>query len=174
MTFAPSNSVCIEPASESDLPSISRLAAEIWRACYPGIITDEQIEYMLSWMYSPDTLCDEFRFQGIRYDRLTVSGELSGFASYGPTGETGVMKLHKLYLLPAMQRHGLGTLLLQHCEREVCKLGARRLILNVNKRNTKAISVYQRNGFRISDSVVADIGGGFVMDDHIMAKELIP
>jgi hypothetical protein len=42
----------------------------------------------------------------------------------------------------------------------------------VNKRNTRAIAAYQRNGFVTADSVVTDIGGGFVMDDYIMAKEL--
>jgi ribosomal protein S18 acetylase RimI-like enzyme len=63
-------------------------------------------------------------------------------------------------------------LLLQHCEREVRKLGARRLILCVNKRNAGASKAYQRNGFEIAGSVVTDIGDGFVMDDFIMAKEL--
>ncbi|HEX7470237.1 MAG TPA: GNAT family N-acetyltransferase, partial [Verrucomicrobiae bacterium] len=83
-------------------------------------------------------------------------------------------KLHKLYLLPETHGRGLGSLLLQHCEREAGKLGARRLMLAVNKRNAKAIAAYQRNGFAVADSVVTDIGGGFVMDDYIMAKDLIP
>jgi GNAT superfamily N-acetyltransferase len=82
------------------------------------------------------------------------------------------MKLHKLYLLPEMHGHGLGSRLLQHVEREVRAGGARRLILSVNKRNTKAITAYQRNGFVIAESVVTDIGNGFVMDDYVMAKEL--
>ena len=44
--------------------------------------------------------------------------------------------------------------------------------ISVNKRNARAIAAYQRNGFVIADSVVTDIGSGFVMDDYIMAKEL--
>jgi RimJ/RimL family protein N-acetyltransferase len=62
--------------------------------------------------------------------------------------------------------------LLQHCGREVRAAGAHRLILYVNKRNAKAIAAYQRNGFVIAESVVTDIGGGFVMDDYVMAKNL--
>jgi ribosomal protein S18 acetylase RimI-like enzyme len=62
---------------------------------------------------------------------------------------------------------------LQHCEREIRKSGARRLILSVNKRNARAIAAYQRNGFVIAESVVTDIGGGFVMDDYVMAKKLV-
>jgi len=82
------------------------------------------------------------------------------------------MKLYKLYLLPEMHGRGLGSRLLQHVEREVWAGAGRRLILSVNKRNTKAITAYKRNGFAIVESVVTDIGGGFVMDDYVMAKEL--
>jgi ribosomal protein S18 acetylase RimI-like enzyme len=81
------------------------------------------------------------------------------------------MKLHKLYLLPELHGRGLGSFLMQHCEQEVRAAGAQRLMLSVNKRNTKAIAAYRRNGFAIAESVVTDIGGGFVMDDYVMAKE---
>jgi len=162
----------IVSAAEEHLPSIIELAGVIWRACYPGIISHAQIDYMLARMYALDVLRDEIRSQGIRYDRLLVEDELAGFASYGPTAETGVVKLHKLYLLPELQGHGLGSRLLQHVEREVRAGGAHRLILFVNKRNARAIKAYQRNGFVIAESVVTDIGGGFVMDDYIMAKNL--
>jgi GNAT superfamily N-acetyltransferase len=163
----------IVPAMEEHLPAISELAGVIWRACYPGIITLEQIDYMLARMYALDVLRDEIRSQGIRYDRLLLDGTLVGFASYGPTSEPGVMKLHKLYLLPELQGRGLGSCLLQHVEREVRAGAGRRLILAVNKRNARAITAYKRNGFVIVESVVTDIGGGFVMDDYVMAKDLV-
>ena len=162
----------IVPATEADLPALAELAGVIWRACYPGIITHAQIDYMLARMYALDILRDEIRSQGIRYDCLFVDGNMAGFASYGPASEPGVTKLHKLYLLPKLQGRGWGGRLLQHAEHEVRILGAQRLILAVNKRNTKAIAAYQRNGFVIAESVVTDIGSGFVMDDFVMAKEL--
>jgi GNAT superfamily N-acetyltransferase len=162
----------IVPATEEHLPAIAGLAAVIWRACYPGIITMAQIDYMLAQMYSPDTMRGEIRSLGIRYDRLLVGEKFVGFSSYGPTDQPAVFKLHKLYLLSTWQGRGLGSLLLQHCEREVRKLGAHRLLLSVNKRNVRAIKAYQRNGFEIAGSVVTDIGGGFAMDDHVMAKNL--
>ncbi|MGB7769573.1 MAG: bifunctional aminotransferase class I/II-fold pyridoxal phosphate-dependent enzyme/GNAT family N-acetyltransferase [Verrucomicrobiia bacterium] len=175
----------VAPATEADLSAIAELAGFIWRACYPGIITRAQIDYMLARMYALDTMREEIRAQGIHYDLLLVDGEPSGFASYGPT-EAGTLrrgvriaqravptfKLHKLYLLPELHGRGLGSRLLQHCEQEVRATGARRLILSVNRRNPKAIAAYQRNGFVIAESLVTDIGGGFVMDDYIMAKEL--
>jgi ribosomal protein S18 acetylase RimI-like enzyme len=162
----------IEPAAESDVSAIAALAAVVWRACYPVVISMEQIEYMLPRMYALNTLRQEIRLAGIRYDRLLVGGEFVGFAAYGPTERPGVFKLHKLYLHPEYHGRGLGSLLLRHCEAEVGRRGGRRLMLNVNKNNAKAIAVYQRNGFVIADSVVAEFGGGFVMDDYVMVKEL--
>jgi len=47
------------------------------------------------------------------------------------------------------------------------------LILAVNKGNSNAIAAYRKQGFSIRDSVSVDIGGGFVMDDFIMARSLL-
>jgi ribosomal protein S18 acetylase RimI-like enzyme len=163
---------CIVPATTADIAAISELAAVIWRACYPAIITREQIDYMLAKMYSPEMLRNDLQ-NNVRYERLLVGDEFVGFASFSATEQTDLFKLHKLYLHPDEQGRGLGSLLLKHCENEVRKLGARRLVLNVNKHNAPAIAVYQKNGFAVVKSVVADIGGGFVMDDFIMAKDLI-
>lgn len=162
----------ILPAQEEHLPALAELARVIWRACYPSIISQAQIEYMLDQMYSLDILRDEIHSRGIHFYRLLVDERFVGFASIGPTNAPGVLKLHKLYLLPELHGRGLGSLLLKHCEAEARRLGARRLILAVNKCNSRAIAAYQHNGFKVTESVVTDIGSGFVMDDFIMAKAL--
>jgi GNAT superfamily N-acetyltransferase len=162
----------ILPATETDLPAIARLAGVIWRAHYPGMISNEQIEYMLAKMYALETMKEEIHLRAIRYEQLLVGEELAGFASFGPTEQAKLYKLHKLYLHPSWQSRGMGSLLLSHCEHEAARLGARRLMLTVNKQNAKARAAYKRNGFAITDSIMLDIGGGFVMDDYVMAKEL--
>ena len=162
----------IAPAAEADLDAIAKLAGVIWRACYPGIISPAQIEYMLGRMYGRETLRAEIQSGEIHYDRLLADQRLIGFASYGTTQPAGVFKLHKLYLHPDWHGRGLGSLLLRHVERETRRIGALRLVLSVNKRNARAIASYRRNGFAIAESVVTDIGGGFVMDDYVMAKAL--
>lgn len=172
MNQEPSPTACILPATEADLPAIAHLAGVIWRAVYPTIVTIEQIEFMLARMYALDKLRDEIRAQGIRFYRLIVDGQLMGYSSIGPTGTPGVCKLHKLYLRPELHGRGLGSRLLQHAEAEARGLGATRLILAVNKRNARAIAAYQRNGFTVAESVLTEFGGGFVMDDFIMAKHL--
>jgi diamine N-acetyltransferase len=160
----------IMPATEEHLPEVAALAGVIWRAHYPGIISDEQIEYMLARMYDLQFMRTELS-QGIRYDRMLVGDELAGFASYGPAGEKE-LKLHKVYIHPKHQRCGLGTLLLEHVVKEARREGYSTLVLSVNKANQAAIAAYQKNGFAIREAVVVDIGGGFVMDDFVMRRNL--
>jgi GNAT superfamily N-acetyltransferase len=167
-----SNQAEILPVSLEHLPALADLAGVIWRQHYPGIISHEQIEYMLGKMYALATLRDEILSQGIFFYRLVMEAQMAGFASIGPLSSPDVWKLHKLYLLPGLHSRGLGTFLLNHCEAEARRFGARRLQLAVNKRNLRPLAAYKRNRFVVIESVVTDFGGGYVMDDFILSKEL--
>ena len=154
----------ILPAGPEHVANIARLAGVVWRAHYPGIISGEQIDYMLARMYDLDVLRDEIA-NGVTYLRALEGDELLGFAAYGSSGKK--IKLHKLYVHPAHQRRGIGKALLESVEQQCY---GRTLMLTVNKRNDQAIAAYKKHGFTIRDSVVVDIGGGFVMDDYVMEK----
>jgi ribosomal protein S18 acetylase RimI-like enzyme len=162
--------VIIQPARPENLPDIARLAGVVWRGHYPGIISSDQIEYMLARMYDVNVMREELE-RGIAYDQLLADDELVAFACYGPES-SAEMKLYKLYVHPHQQRHGFGSQLLSHVENISRSRGFTSVCLTVNKRNEKAIAAYRKNGFVIRDSIVVDIGGGFVMDDYVMAKRL--
>ena len=49
----------IRPVTYPDVPAISALAREIWQASYPGIITQEQIDFMLEQRYGHERLYDD-------------------------------------------------------------------------------------------------------------------
>jgi len=168
----PPSQIEILPAAEEHLAAISGLAGVIWRQHYPGIISPEQIDYMLGKMYALEMLREDVRVRRIRFYQLVLDGRMAGFGAIGPLEPPDVWKLYKLYLLPEFHGRGLGSRLLQHCEAEARRFGAQRLRLEVNKRNLRPLAVYQRNGFVVIQSVVTDFGGGFVMDDFLMAKEL--
>ena len=161
----------VVPAATCELPAIAALAGVIWRVNYPGIITREQIEYMLARMYEVGELERQVG-QGTVFLRLLVAEKLIGFAAHSPTNDPTERKLDKLYVHPDRQRHGHGSRLLNYVVEASRALGCATLMLTVNKRNTKAIAAYEKNGFTIRESVVADIGGGFVMDDYVMACRL--
>lgn len=43
----------IAPLAESDIAAVIDLAGVIWRHHYPGIVSMEQIDYMLAQRYTP-------------------------------------------------------------------------------------------------------------------------
>lgn len=164
-------------ATADDIETIRDLADRTWRACYPGIISEAQIDYMLGWMYSPEQIRSEIESGEIRYLLAEMAdaepAEPAGFAAFGPDPEDAAGAfLHKLYVLPERQRLGLGSALLAEVERLARTHGSSRLSLRVNRGNEPAIRAYEKNGFRLSHEVCSDIGGGFVMDDFVMVLDL--
>jgi ribosomal protein S18 acetylase RimI-like enzyme len=84
----------------------------------------------------------------------------------------GEFKLDKLYIHPDVQRQGVGGQLIEHVAARAKKNGYPCVVLAVNKRNDKAIGSYKKYGFAVRESIVDDIGRGFVMDDFVMEKKL--
>lgn len=172
MSSTTESGLVIEPAKREELEAIRALAERIWRRHYPGIISDEQIDYMLGLGYAPRKLEAQITTPGRWLDVARVDGAIVGLANSYLTGVGGEIKLDKLYVLQELQGRGIGSRLIAHVAERGRSLGCSTLILNVNKGNTSAIRAYERNGFRIRDAVVNDIGRGFVMDDYVMAKAL--
>ena len=69
-------------------------------------------------------------------------------AYYCLTDSDGKQELDSLFVLPEFQNRGIGTAILQKCQQE-----SPSLFLYVFKRNYRAISLYQRLGFRITQEV---------------------
>lgn len=164
----------VRPAAAADFPVIAALAGRIWRTCFPGLISPEQIEYMLARRYTPEAM-----HRAVSRDRLTyllgrLNGQAIAFAADGPGGSADEWKLHQLYVDPEWQGVGIGRRLIELVEGRARRLGARELVLTVNKANERARRLYERAGFSLRDAVVTDIGGGFVMDDYVMARPLAP
>lgn len=158
----------IRPATVADIPTIRTLAHKIWHRHYPEIITLEQIEFMLEWMYSAQEL--ERQIQSpIRWELAEHDNVAIGFHSYELEADRRV-KLHKLYIATAHQRCGYGQKMLKYILQNAAQLGATEVWLQVNKRNTAAIAAYQKASFHITKEATFDIGHGFVMDDYLMSK----
>jgi ribosomal protein S18 acetylase RimI-like enzyme len=158
----------IRVAVEADVPLLIDLAQRIWRACYPEIISHEQIEFMLGWMYSEDEIRRQIA-AGVPWKIAELNGSAIGYLSY-QREDDGRVKISKLYVLPEHQRRGYGQEMLTSIFEQARMLGAPAVWLQVNKRNAGAIGAYREAGFKIIDEAVFDIGGGFVMDDYLMAR----
>ncbi len=165
------NQISISPLNTADIDQLINVARRSWHAHYPGIITVEQIDYMLELGYNPAVIKKEICEEGITWLCIMDGETMIGFISAGPYG-VNTVKLHKLYVLSEYHGKGIGAMALAKVEEVAQKAGAHTIVLNVNKRNTKAIRAYERAGWRISEEVVNDIGNGYVMDDFVMAKHI--
>ena len=163
----------LRAATEDDIPLLRSLAERIWRACFPAFISPAQIEYMLDRMYAPEVLRSELR-GGVTWEISLVGDRPVGYLSCAAEADPGALKLGKAYLLPEFQGRGFGRRLIERAREIARKSGAGILRLQVNRGNAPAVRAYGRAGFTVVRSVVSDIGGGFVMDDHIMECPVRP
>ena len=160
----------ISPLRLDEADTVAALAGRVWRAHYPGIIPPAQIEYMLEQRYRP-ILVKQYMARGDAWLAARAGAELVGFAHGHPLGD-GDYKLDKLYVATDLQRHGIGGLLIRAVAERAAALGYARLALRVNRQNQQAIDAYLKHGFTVQTIYLEDIGGGHVMDDYVMTKEL--
>ena len=156
-------------AGPADVPTLRGLAERVWRTSYATMLSRAQIDYMLDLMYAPATIAAEMS-RGVAWTIAELGGEPVGYLAHSFEGLQA--ELHKLYLLPDRQGGGLGQEMLRHARDMATGAGTHVLRLRVNKTNARALRSYERAGFRIVDALVADIGGGFVMDDYVLSLPL--
>ena len=193
--------VHISKASGEDIMCIHDMAQVVFRHTYREILSPEQMEYMMDWMYSPANLQKQLD-EGHVYYIAYRDGKPCGYVSVQPEGiaDDGrqLFHLQKIYVLPSEQGHGLGRALFDRAvthvreavlAREVvhvrevaggcteecvegCVEGCgARIELNVN-RNNPSIGFYHHLGLRILHQGDFHIGNGFYMNDYIMGLEV--
>lgn len=163
----------IRKAGAEDIPSIRAMADVAFRHTYKDILSPDQTEYMMELMYSSDSLSRQMK-QG----HVFFLEDGRGYVSFRPDGHTpdGRPRFHleKLYVLPSFQKKGLGLELFRTIVREASRAagGPFRLELNVN-RNNPALGFYERLGMRRDAQGDFPIGGGYFMNDYIMAMDYL-
>ncbi len=154
-------------ATKSELPIIHQLAHAIWPTAFREILTPQQINYMLEWMYSLPAL--EQQMQAGYHFILYKDKIHKGYCSY--KHEEGYTLLSKIYILPEIQGKGAGKALLKEVIQRTLNKGQKTIQLNVNRYNT-AVSFYKKMGFKITRQEDNDIGNGYFMNDYVMELKL--
>ena len=161
--------IIITRAGLSNRAFIRSVSERTWPSTYGHIISQEQIDFMLDWMYSDASLEKQMNTGCEFYiaSKQNDNGDLDpvGFCSVSP--EDGAHKLNKLYVLPAAQGTGAGKALLNKAIDVAKAAGSTSLFLQVNKQNT-AYTFYLKKGFIKELEFKFDIGNGFYMDDYVM------
>lgn len=163
----------IRDATTQDIALIHTLAWKVFPQTYEGILSREQTEYMMEWMYSEASLARQMGQEGhVYFIAEDAGGQAVGYVSVRPDGD-GIYHLEKIYVLPEVQKHHVGSLLFRRVVDYVKGIDpqARAIELNVNRQNP-ALGFYRRMGMRIDREGDFDIGGGFYMNDYIMRLDL--
>ncbi|MDL2219424.1 GNAT family N-acetyltransferase [Ruminococcaceae bacterium OttesenSCG-928-O06] len=164
--------------SPAQIEKTAAIASEIWHECYAELLGVAQIDYMVDKFQSVPALTAAIAEDGYEYYLVCLpacqegedAGEAIGYI--GLQSKDGMLLLSKLYLLAAHRHRGYTSEVLRFVEARGRALACRSVWLTVNRQNTQAIAVYNKAGFANTRQQVADIGGGYVMDDYIFEKPL--
>jgi diamine N-acetyltransferase len=166
---APDHRIDFLPAlAPESWDAIASLAHEIWYEHYVPIIGREQVDYMVPKFQSSGAIAAQVA-RGQEYWLVSLDGDAAGYLCIEPQPEQGRMFLSKLYVRSALRGSGLGQAALAFIESHCRQASLTVLWLTVNRFNP-ALAFYERQGFVNVAEVVADIGGGYVMDDYRMEK----
>ena len=155
-------------ASPDQIAAVAALARETWTQHYVPIIGAAQVEYMLAKFQSAEAITRQIAAEG--YEYYLAPG--AGYLALVPDPAKKSLLLSKIYVKAELRGTGLGRAMVTFAEIRCVELGCRELWLTVNRNNAGSIAFYERLGFRKTQSLVTDIGGGFVMDDWRMAKDV--
>lgn len=158
-------------ASKDDIETIRHIAHVTWPVAYKGLLSEPQLAYMLILIYSPEALSKQFDGGHVFFIAENENAEAIGFAGCSENEAGKSWKLHKLYVLPHIQRSGAGKALMNAVIQTAKEHSAAELILNV-KRDNPAYDYYLQKGFRVIETVDIPIGEGYFMRDYVMAKDI--
>lgn len=150
------------------IAAVAALARDIWTEHYAPIIGVAQVGYMLEKFQSEEAIARQIAEEGYEY----YLAPEAGYLALVPDLARKSVLLSKIYVKAGMRGTGLGRALMAFAEARCGELGCGELWLTVNRNNAGSIAFYERMGFRKTQELVTDIGGGFVMDDWRMAKRM--
>ncbi len=143
----------IREATALDAEAIARVRVASWQAAYRGIIDDTTLDAM-SVPAGAERLLRAFDpAPSANFTRVVTddAGRVIGFASAGPARgrfAPDCGELYVIYLLPAVQRQGLGFRLVRSMGRGLERRGFGAMVVWVLSRNAPARSFYERLGGR--------------------------
>ncbi len=150
-------------STDDELTELSELASKIWNVHYPGIIGQQQVDYMLKLMYSIETLKQQLQEENI-FLAVYENGSMKGYLSFSKESP-GKYFIHKWYVDIETQGKGYGRALFDEAFRDIEFEEVR---LTVNRQNIQAVNFYFKFGFTIEKAADFDIGNGFYMNDFVM------
>lgn len=155
-------------SSDNELiETVESLAKEIWLEYYTPIIGKTQVDYMIDKFQSKDAIRKQLD-DGFFYYLIKEEKAFAGY--FAIVFKQDHCFLSKLYVRSKSRGRGLAKQAIKFIENITKQNRLSKITLTVNKYNTDSIAAYQKLGFEITESMIMDIGNGFIMDDYVMSR----
>jgi len=162
----------IKPASISDATLINKLAWIAFPHTYRDMLSTEQIEFMMEWMYSIPNLEKQIADKNHSFYIVYKENEPCGYLHIEKE-DTNVFKLQKIYVLPNFQGQNIGKFLFQTAIKEIKLINPTPCLMKLHvNRDNKALLFYERMGMSKLGTGDFEIGNGYYMNDYIMGIEI--
>ncbi len=159
-------------SKEREYLLVADLAHEIWREHYAGIVSADQIEYMLGKFQSPSAIKAAVAGEGYEYYLIRKAFVPIGYAGVRPHHPQGKLFLSKFYILKEYRGQGYARDVVAALSDMARRMRLTSIWLTASKKNASSIAAYGHLGFRQTGEVCSDIGNGFVMDDYVFELEV--
>lgn len=159
-------------ATTNHIQLIHDMAQVVFRDTYRDILSPEQMEYMMEWMYSIDSLRRQIEEDGHVYYIGYYDDKPCGYISVEQQGDD-LFHLQKIYVMPGFQGKGIGKKLFDKAIEYIKSIHPTpcTMELNVN-RNNKALQFYEHLGMKKVNKGDFHIGNDYYMCDYIMAIDI--
>ena len=148
----------------------AEMAVEIWNDSFVDMIGQGQVDYMVN-KYQSEAAMTEQIASGYEYYHFILDDKVIGYFAIHEEDDNTLF-LSKLYLKKEYHGHGFARQAFEYIKEIGRKNGNTLIWLTTNKRNFKAITVYNKFGMRIMRNQETDIGKGFIMDDYVIGYAL--
>ncbi len=164
-------SFSIREATLNDCGLIHNMAEVVFRDTYKEILSQEQTEYMMEWMYSLDNLKKQMEEEHVFHIGYW-GDEPCGYLSVQQESED-LFHLQKIYVMPQFQGKQIGKKLFEKAIHYIKSIHPTPCFMELNvNRDNKAIQFYERMGMKQLRQGDFCIGNGYCMCDYIMGMEL--
>jgi diamine N-acetyltransferase len=169
------NGSIIRPARPSDIPALSELAKRTWADAFGEPLSPEDLAAELEASRS-----EAYFTEALKDTTILVAeedGALRGYVQFGNVEIPGVQAragdqgLRRLYVDTSIHGQGLGPALLDAALDHPRLASADRIYLTVWERNTRAMRLYQRFGFKAIGSARVTIANKEVGEDLVMVLD---
>ena len=152
--------------TDHKLRRTAEMAIDIWHECFEGVISDEQIDYMLENFQSFAAIKKQVGSENYEYYNFVLDGTRIGYFAVAAQPDNTMM-LSKLYMYKEYRGNGYAKKAFEFIKDLARQKGCKSIWLTVNRHNYGAMKVYEAFGMKVIREQVTDIGNGFVMDDYV-------